>query len=117
MIRWKVWSLRWPSLPIATAVRRFGSPWRPNRARQAVALADANGDGYLAAYAQRKLGVLYQATGQHEAAAQTVAAVLHFFEEANLPHEIERIHRELGTSDLESDLEKVRLSTPEKNKR
>jgi tetratricopeptide (TPR) repeat protein len=81
--------------------------------RQAVALADANGDGYLAAYAQRKLGVLYQATGQHEAAAQTVAAVLHFFEEANLPHEIERTHRELGTSDLE----KVRLSTPEKNKR
>ena len=64
--------------------------------RQSVELAHTNGDGYLAAYAQRKLGVLYQAMGKDEAATHAVAAAMRFFEEANLPHEIERTRQEVG---------------------
>lgn len=64
--------------------------------RQSFKLAQANGDAYLAAHAQRKLGVLYQATGNDEAAAQEVAAAIRFFAEANLPHEIEQTRRQFG---------------------
>lgn len=64
--------------------------------RQSVELAQANGDGYLAAYAQRKLALLYQAIGNNEAAIQVGMAAIRFFEEANLPHEVERTRREIG---------------------
>lgn len=64
--------------------------------RQSVELARANGDGYLAAYAQRKLALLYQTIGNNAAATHTGTAALRFFEEANLPHEVERTRREIG---------------------
>lgn len=66
--------------------------------RQSVTLAQANDDGYLAAYAQRKLAALYQVLGNDEAASQEGAAAIHFFEEANLPHEVERTRREVGSA-------------------
>lgn len=58
--------------------------------REIVRLTEANGDAFMGAYAQRELGVVYQATGCMAEARQELQSALHRFERMNITDEVAR---------------------------
>lgn len=57
---------------------------------ESMRIGQANEDRFIAAYAQRELGVLYQRLDEQAEAQHHLAAALHFFETAGLAVEAER---------------------------
>ncbi|MEZ4733379.1 MAG: tetratricopeptide repeat protein [Caldilineaceae bacterium] len=60
---------------------------------EAARIGEANGDHFIAAYAQRELGAIQQMVGEEQAARQTLQAALAFFEAAGIAQEAEKIRQ------------------------
>lgn len=66
---------------------------------EAARIGEANGDNFIAAYAQREAGCLQRAKGDEQAARQALRAALHFFESAGMDQEAEKTRQLLPASE------------------
>lgn len=79
-------------------IRRAQEVWPAAQAyfEQTAQIAQANGDPYLLAYAQREAGAVYGAMGQTQAATHALTAALHYFTGAAMTTEIHKTEQLLA---------------------